>query len=153
MTQAELLALHESLCGSARAFYGADNDPFSNFRATGILGIAPALGILVRMLDKIARVQSFIERGELAVKNEPVQDALIDIINYAVLLAGLIEESHGRTDMLGHDAGTVECGRTASLDYHDAGYRRVGNELVKQWPALEECQFLGDCYGAARHFE
>lgn len=69
--------------------YAASDDPFRNFRTFG------ELGILVRLSDKIARLQSFIENGELMVKDESVLDTVLDITNYAVLFYGYVEEKKG----------------------------------------------------------
>lgn len=46
------------------------------------------MGILVRLGDKFARLQSFTENGKFFVEDEGVQDTIKDIINYAVLFAG-----------------------------------------------------------------
>lgn len=62
--------------------YGANADPFRNFRQFG------RMGILVRLGDKFARLQSFTENGKFFVQDEGVQDTIKDIINYAVLFAG-----------------------------------------------------------------
>lgn len=93
MTREELLSLHDSLCKEAKALmvkknqdYGANSDPFRNFRAFG------SLGILVRMSDKLARLQSYLENGKFAVEDEGVKDTVRDIINYAILFEGLLED-------------------------------------------------------------
>jgi len=75
-----------------RDYAGGADDPFANFRASGIFGIRPELGIMMRCLDKFKRIEAFVNTGTLAVKDEPVRDAVVDVINYMVLLAGLMEE-------------------------------------------------------------
>lgn len=72
--------------------YATDEDVFANFRASEILGVEPELALLIRCLDKVARLRAFIRNGELAVKNEGYRDAIVDTINYMVLLYGLLEE-------------------------------------------------------------
>jgi hypothetical protein len=42
------------------------------------------------MVDKLARINSFSQKGELQVKDESVEDTLLDLANYAILLAGYI---------------------------------------------------------------
>jgi hypothetical protein len=98
-TRAQLLSLHKTLTEQARelmtrknADYGANADPFANFRMSALLHIEPEFGVLLRMQDKMARLVSFLEKGELAVKEESWSDAIIDIINYSVLLCGLLQE-------------------------------------------------------------
>lgn len=100
MTRDELLTLHDKLCGDAKSIMEAKNkdytggtaDPFANFRASEVLGVPAQLGILIRCIDKFQRIRSFVVNGELAVKNEPVDDAIRDVINYMVLLGGMIQE-------------------------------------------------------------
>jgi hypothetical protein len=95
-----LLVLHERLTTKGRELmekknqdYGADEDPFRNFRMSKLLKIKPEFGVLLRMQDKMARLVSFLERGDLKVKDESVEDSVIDLINYAVILYGLIQEA------------------------------------------------------------
>ncbi|MBA3761750.1 MAG: hypothetical protein H0X04_00205 [Chthoniobacterales bacterium] len=98
-----LFALHKQICAEClvimemknRDYAGhkADADPFANFRDSGtLLNMHPGKGLLIRVIDKFKRITSFIDAGTLAVKDEPVQDAIKDIINYMVLLYGMIED-------------------------------------------------------------
>jgi hypothetical protein len=87
-----LLSLHSDYCDAARAVmeaknqdYGADSDPFRNFRSFG------QLGILVRLSDKMSRLRTFVERGDLKVSDESISDTALDAINYVVLLLAMIE--------------------------------------------------------------
>lgn len=72
-------------------YTGGAADPFANFKAVEILGITTEQGFLTRMMDKMKRIASFAEKGELQVKDESVTDTLRDLANYACLLAGYIE--------------------------------------------------------------
>ena len=63
--------------------YGNDNSPLGNFEAAVDLGLTPLQGILVRMSDKWARIQTFMKRGQL--KNESFDDSLIDLAAYSLL--------------------------------------------------------------------
>lgn len=76
-------------------YTGGSDDPFSNFKAVEALGISAEQGFLTRMMDKMKRIASFVEKGELQVKDESVKDTLRDLANYAALLAGLIESRKG----------------------------------------------------------
>lgn len=67
-------------------------DPYANFRASMIIGIEPELGILLRILDKLKRIESFVRQGTLNVKSESVRDTISDARNYLTLLQGYIEE-------------------------------------------------------------
>lgn len=72
-------------------YTGETSDPFANFTKVEALGITDTeRGFLVRMTDKMARITSFVQKGELQVKDESVQDTLLDLANYAVLLSAYI---------------------------------------------------------------
>lgn len=75
--------------------YTAGGGPFSNFRHAEALGVAAELGLLIRVMDKLMRMHTFIRNGTLTVKGESVEDAILDVINYMVLLAGMVEEKRG----------------------------------------------------------
>lgn len=108
MTPEQLLTLHETICDQAstltasknRDYRGGTNDPFANFRGSAFLGIDPILGILLRCQDKFQRIRSFAATGTLAVKSESVRDAIVDVVNYMVLVAGMIEERSQKADVL-----------------------------------------------------
>ncbi len=96
-----LRELHFLVCTRARNltidknrdYTGGSSDPFANFRTSELLlGVDARLGILLRTADKMQRLRSFIARGHLAVTEESVDDAIIDIINYMILLKGLFDE-------------------------------------------------------------
>jgi len=99
MTREELLELFEDTIGQCRLIIEAKNkdysngaDPFLNFRSANFLGIAPELGILMRSMDKFQRIRTFVETGKLSVKSESVDDAIHDVINYMLLLKGMVKE-------------------------------------------------------------
>ena len=83
----DVIGMHKELCEEALALmklknqdYACLDDPFKNFRYFG------EIGILVRMSDKLARLRSFVENKQLAVKTESIRDTTLDLINYSVLL-------------------------------------------------------------------
>jgi hypothetical protein len=87
-----LLQRHEEICKEARRLmrakncdYGADDDPFRNFRSFG------AYGILVRLSDKLARIRGYVERGKFEVQDEQINDTCLDAINYVILLQAILE--------------------------------------------------------------
>lgn len=98
----KLLQVHEMLCSEAANIMarknedysgvlntdqGTDLDRFANFRACEALGICKAEeGVLIRMVDKLKRLISWSKRGELSVEDEGPRDAILDIINYAILI-------------------------------------------------------------------
>lgn len=87
--------------------YANEEDVFANFRASQVLGIKPEMALLIRCLDKIARLRAFIDNGELAVKDESYRDAVVDVINYMVLLYGLFDEKVTKVADPQEDRGKV----------------------------------------------
>lgn len=93
----QLYRLHDELTRSAGALmvkknrdYTANAGPFANFDTATMYGVHRVKGALVRLNDKLQRINSFIERGVLDVEDESVEDTIIDVINYAVLIAAMI---------------------------------------------------------------
>ena len=71
---------------------GGDKDAFANFKIVETMGIASTeQGFLTRMMDKIMRINTFVQKGELKVQDESVKDTLRDLANYSILLLGYIE--------------------------------------------------------------
>lgn len=100
MTKKEYLEFHQNQCkamvemtAKKNADYtGIGDDPFANFRICEHSNIASAMqGFLVRMSDKMARVNSFAQKGYSSVENESVHDTLLDLANYAILMSGFIK--------------------------------------------------------------
>lgn len=94
MTRDDLLQMHDQVGKLAREVmtaknhdYAHDNDVFRNFRRYG------TLGVLVRLSDKLARLDSFEENKEFKVANEKLEDTIVDIINYAVIYLAMKQES------------------------------------------------------------
>jgi hypothetical protein len=70
--------------------YGTDQDPLANVRASTEWGIPAWVGTLVRLNDKVRRLQAFARKGSLA--NESAIDSLRDIAVYAIIALILYEE-------------------------------------------------------------
>ena len=97
MTTQELLKFHEDFCARGREIMARKNHdyagangqtPFANFESTEQLGITTTeKGLLVRIGDKLKRLVTFCNAGVLMVKDEGAEDACMDILNYAILLA------------------------------------------------------------------
>jgi hypothetical protein len=91
--EAELNKLIDILRAKNSDYTGGSEDAFANFKVTEKLGLSDAeTGLLIRMVDKIQRVRSFLIKGKLEVSNESVEDAVKDIIGYSLLLLGLLRE-------------------------------------------------------------
>ena len=70
----------------------SDDNPFANFEIVEKTGVASVeQGFLTRMLDKFSRINSFVKQGVLSVEDEKIEDTLLDLANYSLLLAGYIK--------------------------------------------------------------
>lgn len=100
MTKAEYIKFHADACDRMKNITAAKNsdytgntdDPFKNFSdSQTYAGVSTETGFLVRMGDKMARIRSFVEKGTLEVKDESVQDTLLDLANYCLLMAAYVK--------------------------------------------------------------
>ncbi len=100
MTRDELIQIHKDLCSQSCELmrkksedYATGKDPFANFKRGEILGFATAEeGLMLRVVDKVSRISTFLQKGHLTVDNESVKDSIMDIINYMVILEGMLED-------------------------------------------------------------
>lgn len=97
-----LFRLHEDVCKTARALmrkkqsdYAREDDPLFNFRRHGLKGM------VVRMDDKMCRIDNFVDKGVFAVEDEGVEDWCEDMINYAVLTLFFVREEKAKKGVIG----------------------------------------------------
>ena len=111
-----LFRLHEETCKKTLEIMRAKNsdycggaetiDALANFKSAQSLGLHPVTGLLLRMQDKLMRIKSFVNDGELKVAGESVDDACEDLVNYAILAKALFLEE--RDDLCEHCGGDFE---------------------------------------------
>lgn len=110
MTGEEFVRFHEVACAKMHEICKAKNadyagakggaDAFANFKMVEHFGVATVeQGMLTRMSDKFSRIASFVQVGTLKVKDESIEDTLLDFANYCLLLAGYLA-SKGRKEIL-----------------------------------------------------
>ena len=102
MDAEELFAYHHQMCRKALEICrvknhdyatGGDGGPFANFARVEAMGVMTTeQGFLVRMIDKMSRLSTFARAGKLKVSDEGVQDTLLDLVNYAILLSAYIHD-------------------------------------------------------------
>ena len=115
MNTQDLLNIHKELTDESRGimekknhdYSGASGDPFANFRGSEFLGVHPVIGMQLRQQDKMMRVRTFVNKGQLAVKNESVKDAILDQINYLVLQYAYIVSTEGVKKNATKDTGST----------------------------------------------
>lgn len=69
---------------------GTNNDPYANFRNSTIAGVSVERGIMVRMMDKVSRISTLLNK-EGKVSDESIQDTLDDLINYTAILKSYLK--------------------------------------------------------------
>ena len=75
--------------------YGSQTDPLANIRnGARFVGIEPWRGCMVRLSDKVTRLETFNRTGKL--RHETVEDTLIDLAAYALLALTLYREDNER---------------------------------------------------------
>jgi len=103
----EYFKFHEEMCAKARAISQAKNNDYSapesrtddpyavwaNFRQAEHLNICSVeQGFMVRLSDKMSRLANLVRpRHTQTVSDESVQDTILDMVNYLLLLAGYME--------------------------------------------------------------
>lgn len=78
--------------------YGAKDDPLHNLRATEALGISAWKGALIRLNDKLTRLNNYAKNTTLPY--ESVEDNFLDAAAYAILALVLFEESQRKGCLL-----------------------------------------------------
>ena len=68
---------------------GSNSDPFANFRNSTIAGVSVEKGILVRLMDKMSRISTLLDK-EAKVKDESITDTIEDAINYLAIMKAYI---------------------------------------------------------------
>lgn len=126
MYSEELFKIHEKLCKESLDLMKKKNhdysgksgkEPFANFTRAEAMGITSTeKGMLVRMLDKMSRLSSFMDSGEFKVQDEKLEDTIKDMINYSVLLyAYMIQKSNKNYEI-------VELRKAPCYDLEDDTY-------------------------------
>ena len=72
--------------------YSATGLPMGNLRKCEDADIDAWRGCLVRIGDKMSRLENFLKEKEYLIISEKAEDTVIDLANYAILMSCLIEE-------------------------------------------------------------
>ena len=72
--------------------YSATGLPMGHLRKCEDAGIDAWRGCLVRIGDKMSRLENFLKEKEYLVISEKAEDTVVDLANYAILMSCLIEE-------------------------------------------------------------
>lgn len=77
--------------------YASNADVFSNFKSSAkIAGVTPAQSTLVLLGVKVSRLSELVSNDKHPM-NEKIEDSILDLINYALLLHGLLKAENDLT--------------------------------------------------------
>ncbi len=79
------------LAKTKNADYASKEDGLKNFRGSVVVNMPMDKAVLVRILDKITRIGNLLDRPNV-VKNETINDSILDAINYLAILKAIVEE-------------------------------------------------------------
>lgn len=71
--------------------YAKGSDPFSNFRYSQLINLEVEDAIMLRTLDKMARIGNLLYKSN-AVLDERIEDSILDAINYLAILKVYLKE-------------------------------------------------------------
>ena len=91
---AEMKELHDR----KRSDYGRKEDPFANVRASEDFGVKGWIGAMIRCNDKMRRLQAAARGSTL--RNEGVEDSLIDMAIYSVIALTMFREEKRRDEIV-----------------------------------------------------
>jgi len=74
------------------ADYATDKDPFENFKNSEVVGVSMERGLLVRVMDKISRINVLIDK-EPDVVEESINDTINDAIGYLAILSSMLKNN------------------------------------------------------------
>ena len=135
------------LINSKNDDYANPTDFYANFRLCEQAGIPMFIGVHVRMLDKISRLNSFIERfnrtGEITAHHESIEDTLLDTINYAAIMLDTYRQYKGVQNHE-HQSRTTEQDVGRDGTEQTESYRVHGRQDIKStggsgaWTRIEK---------------
>ena len=99
--------------------YAGTSDPLKNLRACTRLELDPFIGVMVRLQDKWSRIEEFVKSKTLLVKNESVEDTLMDNAVYSLLAIILLREQKK----------SVESGDYNALEIDEPHEFKQGDEI------------------------
>lgn len=140
MNKVQFLAFHKRACDDMHDITKAKNsdytgdttDPFYNFRHVEELGICTVeQGFLTRMTDKLSRLKALtVDEVNAKVKDESVQDTLLDLANYCILFAAYLKENNNE------DADAIDPESLSyRVSYPEGAVSPIQNTRVSRCPS------------------
>lgn len=116
MNREQFTTVHGSLCDSLKKitavknadYTGASDSSFFNFETVEMLKVCTTeQGFLTRMMDKFCRIASLLKTGKQNVKDESIEDTLLDLANYCIILVCYLRHKRASAPVL-HSVGVVK---------------------------------------------
>ena len=76
--------IHKKICADLSALYERKNHDYNDSFAK-FYGEFGLVSTCMRVTDKLERLKSFVRNGEYQVKDEKVEDTLMDLANYSIM--------------------------------------------------------------------
>ena len=110
--------------------YAKDVDPFANFRACEQFGIPLERGILVRISDKISRINNLFDK-EADVVDESIDDTIRDAINYLNIISIYLKEKKNGNVNPSSEKGSSEIKGKVKEIHKDFKKSKFGEPSIK----------------------
>lgn len=95
LVERELSLIKDIVQRKNNDYTGTDGSAFANFESTPKLA-SPFAGVLIRMGDKMKRLETYATTGSLAVVGEGAEDAARDVIGYSLILLGMLADAKNK---------------------------------------------------------
>lgn len=131
MAQTDRIQQLEKIQNEAKELFGRKNADYGDaFMTYGVVGI------LVRLGDKIRRLQTITTKGINLVEDEKLRDTLIDLHNYAAM--GIMTLDEDSVNDAKFDASIVDKGQTTEQEWIEPGEAELAAavRLCKLVPSL-----------------
>ena len=135
----------EKIIGKMLAIHKAKNHDYSakgqfgNFAESEKVGIPAWKGAFVRLQDKYTRAANLIARdGQAKVLDEKLEDTLLDLANYAVIVLCLLEDEKTQPDPKADHRDFVDekMRKLADLVETFPFGAACGDEVFREWDAI-----------------
>jgi hypothetical protein len=87
---------------------GKPDDPLANLRASESYGVEPWVHCVIQCDENLRRIQAFLRCGELRDKDCRVENAMLDLANYAMLGLALYREGSSN-ECIDKKSGSEPC--------------------------------------------
>ena len=110
--------------------YASLEDPLKNLKGCTRLGLEPIMGTVIRMQDKVERIENFMRNGELV--NESVRDSFLDLAIYSTLAIVILEEMQNGKSKSGDSQAVRDAEHWDEIDIQPYERPRNGKTITSR---------------------